>query len=94
MHYSCVYILLHDSRGSSRTPLDWDGEDLRICSRKEEIMHQVVKIPGLEKLSIVFLAMADALLEDGFLLQGWRTDLVPYEMKKIQVVGIYDNYPY
>ncbi|GLJ26546.1 hypothetical protein SUGI_0514350 [Cryptomeria japonica] len=35
---------------------------------KKEIMHQVVNIPGLEKLSTDYLAMVDALLEEGILL--------------------------
>ncbi|GLJ39812.1 hypothetical protein SUGI_0813780 [Cryptomeria japonica] len=71
-----------------------NGEDLRICSGKEEIMRRVAKIPGLEKPSVVYLAVADALLEDGTLLEGWSHDLVPYEKKKLGVASGYAKYPY
>lgn len=71
-----------------------NGEDLRICSSKEEIMKRVANIPGLEKPSVVYLAVADDLLEDRALLEGWSGFLAPYEKKKLGVLDIYSKYPY
>jgi len=48
-----------------------NGKDLRICSSKEELMTRVANIPGLKKPSAVYLAVADDLLEDKKLLEGW-----------------------
>jgi hypothetical protein len=71
-----------------------NGKDLRICSSKEEIMKRVANIPGLEKPSVVYLAVADDLLEDKTLLEGWSGFLAPYEKKKLGVLDIYSKYPY
>eukprot|EP01018_Ginkgo_biloba_P029299 Gb_06218 [translate_table: standard] len=70
------------------------GRDLRICSSKEEIITRVARIPGLRIPSVVYLAVADDLLEDTTLLDGWNGNLVPYEKKKLGVVDIYAKYPY
>jgi len=71
-----------------------NGKNLRICSSKEEIMKRVANIPGLEKPSVVYLAVADDLLEDRALLEGWSGFLTPYEKKKLGVLDIYSKYPY
>lgn len=65
-----------------------------ICSSKEEITNRVAKIPGLKTPSILYLAVADALLEDGSILNGWGPGLHPVEKKKLGVTEIYKNHPY
>lgn len=71
-----------------------NGKVLRICSSKEEIMKRVANIPGLEHPSVVYLAVADDLLEDKTLLEGWSDFLLPYEKKKLGVLDMYSKYPY
>ncbi|XP_059657379.1 O-fucosyltransferase 23 [Cornus florida] len=65
-----------------------------ICSSKEEIMERVGNIVGLETPMVVYLAVADTLLEDNSILNGWKEGLVPFEKKKLGVVGIYKKHPY
>lgn len=65
-----------------------------ICSSKEEIMDRVAKIVGLKAPTIVYLAVADSLLEDSSILNGWKKGLVAFEKKKLGVAGIYKKYPY
>ncbi|KAI8567158.1 hypothetical protein RHMOL_Rhmol02G0098600 [Rhododendron molle] len=65
-----------------------------ICSSKEEIMERVGKIVGPKAPTIVYLAVADSLLEDNSILNGWKKGLVPFEKKKLGVVGMYKKYPY
>lgn len=66
----------------------------QICSSKEEIMERVGNIPGLRTPMIVYLAVADSLLEDNSILNGWKEGLLPLEKKKLGVIGIYNKYPY
>lgn len=65
-----------------------------ICSSKSEIMQRVGHIRGLKTPLIVYLAVADTLLEDNSLFIGWKEGLIPYEKKKLGVMGIYEKYPY
>lgn len=68
----------------------------QICSSKKEIMERVGNIVGLEKQSptVVYLAVADKLLEDSSILSGWKENLIPFEKKKLGVDGVYKKYPY
>ncbi|OVA08012.1 GDP-fucose protein O-fucosyltransferase [Macleaya cordata] len=66
----------------------------QICSSKEEIMERVGHIVGLRDPTIVYLAVADDLLEDGSVLSGWREGLLPFEKKKLGVSDMYSKYPY
>ncbi|XP_023728389.1 O-fucosyltransferase 23 [Lactuca sativa] len=65
-----------------------------ICSSKNEITTRVSNIPGLKTPTVLYLAVADALLEDGSILNGWGPGLHPVEKKKLGVVEIYKNHPY
>lgn len=65
-----------------------------ICSSKNEITSRVSKIPGLKTPMVVYVAVADALLEDGSILKGWSQGLQPVEKKKLGVVEIYKKHPY
>ncbi|MFS7982846.1 putative GDP-fucose protein O-fucosyltransferase [Helianthus anomalus] len=65
-----------------------------ICSSKDEIMSRVANIPGLKLPTVVYLAVADALVEDGSILNGWREGLVAVEKKKLGVLEIYKKHPY
>ncbi|KAM0062667.1 putative GDP-fucose protein O-fucosyltransferase [Helianthus debilis subsp. tardiflorus] len=65
-----------------------------ICSSKDEIMSRVASIPGLKLPTVVYLAVADALVEDGSILNGWREGLVAVEKKKLGVLEIYKKHPY
>ncbi|RVW34660.1 O-fucosyltransferase 23 [Vitis vinifera] len=38
--------------------------------------------------------LADSLLEDNSILNGWKEGLLPFEKKKLGVMGIYNKYPY
>ncbi|XP_057972034.1 O-fucosyltransferase 23 [Malania oleifera] len=66
----------------------------QICSSKEEIMERVGNIAGLKTPTVVYLAVADSLLEDASILSGWKEGLLPFEKKKLGVDGIYKKYPY
>ncbi|KAK2970625.1 hypothetical protein RJ640_023997 [Escallonia rubra] len=65
-----------------------------ICSSKEEIMSRVGNIVGLKTPILVYLAVADSLLEDNSILKGWKEGLLPYEKKKLGVAGMYKRHPY
>ncbi|MFS8024120.1 hypothetical protein Hanom_Chr16g01459501 [Helianthus anomalus] len=47
-----------------------------ICSSKDEIMSRVANIPGLKLPTVVYLAVADALVQDGSIRNAWREGLV------------------
>ncbi|KAI3988607.1 hypothetical protein MKX01_026971 [Papaver californicum] len=67
----------------------------QICSSKEEIMERVGHIVGInQQPTVVYLAVADDLLEDGSVLSGWKEGLLPFEKKKLGVWDIYKKYPY
>ncbi|KAL3631602.1 O-fucosyltransferase 23 [Castilleja foliolosa] len=65
-----------------------------ICSSKEQIMERVGNIFGLKTPIVVYLAVADDLLEDDSIMAGWADGLVPFEKKKLGVLGIYEKHPY
>lgn len=65
-----------------------------ICSSRQEIMQRVGSIAGQQAPTAVYLAVADSLLEDNSILNGWREGLVPFEKKKLGVMEIYKRYPY
>ncbi|XP_047310736.1 O-fucosyltransferase 23 [Impatiens glandulifera] len=65
-----------------------------ICSSKEEIMERVSNIAGLKAPVVIYLAIADSLLEDKSILNGWKKGLIPFEKKKLGVLEIYKNKPY
>ncbi|KAJ6676315.1 O-FUCOSYLTRANSFERASE 23 [Salix viminalis] len=65
-----------------------------ICSSKQEIMERVGNIVGLKSPLVIYLAVADSLLEDSSILAGWKEGLFPVEKKKLSVDGIYSKYPY
>ncbi|KAF5742351.1 hypothetical protein HS088_TW09G00395 [Tripterygium wilfordii] len=65
-----------------------------ICSSKEQIMERVGNIVGLKSPTVVYLAVADSLLEDSTILSGWKEGLIPLEKKKLGVERIYKKYPY
>ncbi|KAI3762019.1 hypothetical protein L1987_52442 [Smallanthus sonchifolius] len=67
-----------------------------ICSSKDEITSRVANIPGLKTPTVVYLAVADALVDDddGLILNGWSEGLVAVEKKKLGVVQIFNMHPY
>lgn len=65
-----------------------------ICSSKEQIMERVGNILGLRTPVIVYLAVADDLLEDDSILNGWGKGLLPFEKKKLGVFDMYKKQPY
>ncbi|KAL6629909.1 hypothetical protein ACP70R_029674 [Stipagrostis hirtigluma subsp. patula] len=65
-----------------------------ICSSKQEIIHKVSQITDLRRPVVVYLAVADSLLEDDSITSGWRVGMVAYEKKKLGVTDIYDRQPY
>ncbi|KAM7271772.1 hypothetical protein ACFE04_030986 [Oxalis oulophora] len=66
----------------------------QICSSKEEIMNRVGKIPGLGIPTVAYLAVADSLLNDSSILEGWNTNLLPFEKTKLGVDEIYEKHSY
>ncbi|OWM74702.1 O-fucosyltransferase 23 [Punica granatum] len=66
----------------------------QICSSKDEIMARVGRILGLKNPTVLYLAVANSLLEDSSLLTGWRDGLLPFEKKRLGVEAIYRKYPY
>lgn len=65
-----------------------------ICSSKSEIMERVGNIQGLKTPLVIYLAVADSLLEDNSLFSGWKEGLIPFEKNRLGVIGIYKKYPY
>lgn len=65
-----------------------------ICSSKEQIMQRVGNIVGLETPIVIYLAVADDLLEDSSVLAGWDKGLLPFEKKKLGVFNVYKKHPY
>ncbi|XP_057790725.1 LOW QUALITY PROTEIN: O-fucosyltransferase 23-like, partial [Salvia miltiorrhiza] len=65
-----------------------------ICSSKEQIMQRVGNIVGLETPIVIYLAVADDLLEDNSVLEGWGKGLLPFEKKKLgeEELGVLDTY--
>ncbi|MED6145788.1 O-fucosyltransferase 23 [Stylosanthes scabra] len=66
----------------------------QICSSREEIMERVRNIAGFKAPVVVYLAVADKLLNDSSILEQWGEGIVPFEKKKLGVDGIYKKYPY
>ncbi|XP_022720929.1 uncharacterized protein LOC111278589 [Durio zibethinus] len=66
----------------------------QICSSKQEIMERVGNIVSLESPTVVYLAVADSLLNDSSILGGWKKGSLPFEKKKLGVDGIYNKHPY
>ncbi|KAJ0980796.1 hypothetical protein J5N97_009051 [Dioscorea zingiberensis] len=66
----------------------------QICSSKGEIMQRVGYIHDVKKPVIVYIAVADSLLEDDSILIGWKEGLIPYEKKKLGVWEVYKKYSY
>ncbi|KAL8490816.1 hypothetical protein ACS0TY_022724 [Phlomoides rotata] len=65
-----------------------------ICSSKEEIMQRVGNIMGSKTPIVVYLAVADDLLNDSSVLSGWKEGVLPFEKKKLGVLDIYKKHPY
>ncbi|XP_058749444.1 O-fucosyltransferase 23-like [Vicia villosa] len=68
----------------------------QICSSKKEIVETVRNIViSLKKTPIVvYLAVADKLLNDSSIMEDWGERILPYEKKKLGVEGMYNKYPY
>ncbi|CAJ1962870.1 unnamed protein product [Sphenostylis stenocarpa] len=66
----------------------------QICSDKKEILERVRNIVGLKTPVVVYLAVADKLLNNSSILDGWEEGLLPFEKKKLGVDEIYKKYPY
>ncbi|EFJ09170.1 protein-O-fucosyltransferase-like protein [Selaginella moellendorffii] len=83
-------------RNTEKRALEKEGKKLSICSSKEEIIDRVRRIESLKRPALVYLAVADVLLEEGesSLLRGWGEDLVPVEKKKLGVLDRYARHPY
>lgn len=65
-----------------------------ICSSKEEITTRVANISGLRSPTILYLAVANELLEDDSILNGWKEGMHPVDKLRLGVVDIYNKYPY
>ncbi|KAL8047236.1 hypothetical protein ABFX02_08G226900 [Erythranthe guttata] len=65
-----------------------------ICSSKEQIIERVGNIAGLKTPIVIYLAVADDLLEDNSILAGWKEGLIPFEKKKLGVFEIYKKQSY
>ncbi|KAL3528467.1 hypothetical protein ACH5RR_007789 [Cinchona calisaya] len=65
-----------------------------ICGSKMQIIERVGNIKALNYPIVVYLAVADSLLEDNSILDGWNEGLLPFEKKKLGVLEIYQKHPY
>uniref|UniRef100_A0A803M672 O-fucosyltransferase family protein n=1 Tax=Chenopodium quinoa TaxID=63459 RepID=A0A803M672_CHEQI len=54
-----------------------------ICSSKEEIIERVGYIKKLSTPTVFYLVVADSLLEDKTILNGWQEGLLPFQKKKL-----------
>ncbi|KAL0407575.1 UNVERIFIED_CONTAM: O-fucosyltransferase 23 [Sesamum latifolium] len=62
-----------------------------ICSSKEQIVERVGNIVGLETPIVIYLAVADDLLEDKSIVGGWKEGMVVIEKKRLGK-GVFDMY--
>lgn len=69
-----------------------------ICSSKDQVIERVGNIKEHfinNNPIVVYLAVADSLLEDNSITEGWgEKNLLPLEKKKLGVVDIYKKHPY
>uniref|UniRef100_A0A7N0REI3 O-fucosyltransferase family protein n=1 Tax=Kalanchoe fedtschenkoi TaxID=63787 RepID=A0A7N0REI3_KALFE len=65
-----------------------------ICSSKDEIMERVHNVRDLQTPMVIYLAVADTLLEDNFIFDGWKEGFHPVEKHRLGVYDIYERYPY
>lgn len=94
MRYMAVHMRIEKDWMIHCKKLEQRSNINEICSSKEEIIHRVENIKELITPMVVYLAVADSLLEDNSILSDWREDLLPFEKKKLGVGHIYDKYPY
>ena len=94
MPYVAVHLRIEKDWMIHCKKLEQRSNISQICSSKEEIMERVGNIVGLKTPMIVYLAVADSLLEDNSILNGWKEGLLPFEKKKLGVMGIYKKYSY
>ncbi|KAK1406825.1 hypothetical protein QVD17_38433 [Tagetes erecta] len=67
---------------------------LSICSSKEEITTRVANIQGLKPQTTLYLAVANELLEDDSVLNGWKQGMHPVDKKRLGLTSIYKNHSY
>ncbi|KAK1406831.1 hypothetical protein QVD17_38439 [Tagetes erecta] len=65
-----------------------------ICSSKEEITTRVANIQGLKPQTTLYLAVANELLEDDSVLNGWKQGMHPVDKKRLGLTEIYKNHSY
>ncbi|KAI3492336.1 hypothetical protein L1887_43266 [Cichorium endivia] len=65
-----------------------------ICSSKEEIMIRVANLETLRPPTILYLAVANELLEDDSILVGWKEGMHVVDKNRLGLVEIYEKYPY
>ncbi|KAI3686064.1 hypothetical protein L1987_79734 [Smallanthus sonchifolius] len=65
-----------------------------ICSSKEEITTRVANIPALKPPAILYLAVANELLEDDSILNGWKQGMHPIDKKRLGLTATYKKHPY
>ncbi|KAL2944849.1 O-fucosyltransferase 23 [Bienertia sinuspersici] len=94
MPYMAVHMRIEKDWMIHCKNLEQRSNITEICSSKEEIIERVGSIKELNKPTIVYLAVADSLLEDKTILSGWQEGLLPLEKKKLGVGHVYDKYPY
>lgn len=68
-----------------------------ICSSKDQVIERVGSIKDNlvnNNPVVVYLAVADSLLEDNSIMEGWRGNLLPFDKKKLGAVDVYKKHPY
>ncbi|KAL0321446.1 UNVERIFIED_CONTAM: O-fucosyltransferase 23 [Sesamum radiatum] len=65
-----------------------------ICSSKEQIVERVGNIVGLKTPIVIYLAVADDLLEDKSIVSGWKEGMVAIEKKRLGVIDMYKKEAY
>ncbi|KAJ0790677.1 putative GDP-fucose protein O-fucosyltransferase [Helianthus annuus] len=65
-----------------------------ICSSKEEITTRVANIPALKPPTTLYLAVANELLEDNSILNGWKEGMHPIDKKRLGLTDLYKKHPY
>eukprot|EP00252_Welwitschia_mirabilis_P019404 TRINITY_DN4475_c0_g1_i1.p1 TRINITY_DN4475_c0_g1~~TRINITY_DN4475_c0_g1_i1.p1 ORF type:complete len:425 (-),score=18.09 TRINITY_DN4475_c0_g1_i1:631-1905(-) len=79
-----------ESRAVSR-----DGKRLSICANKTQIISRVSLIPGIQTPIVVYVAVAEDLLEENSVLDGWGEGFFAVEKKALGVAqNVYGKYPY
>ncbi|KAE8656201.1 hypothetical protein F3Y22_tig00117005pilonHSYRG00115 [Hibiscus syriacus] len=80
--------MIHCKKSEKRSGIN------QICSSKQGIIERVGNTVSSGSPTVVYLAVADSILNDSSILSGWKKGLLSFEKKTLRVDVIYKKHPY